>query len=255
MEAQDINKKIDITWAAVDIYIEQGRVSIPDLVNVTKTSASEIYVLFPNKKAILAYFYPALIYQYWAMIGEIDGFEDFSVSEKFSNFIYTSFDMMSEKLPFVEKTFTDYAFSLTGDTDFSIEVTALFKDFLTSDGNIAVSAAFFMNNLFYQALTTQYLLMVKYWVKDESENKDRSLALADKLTALFEEIVYNKSVDKTFDLAKFIFGSKSMNFDDWFPKWDFCQKDEDIEDEEIEIEVTEESEEEEKSKKGEDADE
>ena len=248
MESQDISKKIDITWAAVDLYIEHGRVSIPDLVKATNSSASEIYELFPNKKAILSYFYPSLVYQYWAMIEEIEGFSEFNISEKFSNFVYTSFDMMHEKLPFVEKTFSEHAFSLTGDSDFSKEVKALFKDFLNNDADIAVSAAFFMNDLFYQALTSQYMLMVKYWLKDSSENKERSLALADKLSALFEEIVYNKSIDKTFDLAKFIWGTNKM--EDWFPKWDFCSNDDDAE---IEIDITET--EEDKTEKGEDADE
>lgn len=248
MEAQDISKKIDITWAAVDLYIEQGRVSIPDLVKATNSSASEIYELFPNKKAILSYFYPALVYQYWAMIEEIEGFSEFSISEKFSNFVYTSFDMMHDKLSFVEKTFGEHAFSLSGDSEFGKEVKALFKDFLTNDANIAVSAAFFMNDLFYQALTGQYMLMVKYWLKDSSDNKERSLALADKLSALFEEIVYNKSVDNTFDLAKFIWGSNKI--DDWFPKWEFCSSEEEAE---IEIEITET--EEDKTEKGEDADE
>ena len=39
--AEKINKKIEITWAAVDIYQEK-KVSIPDLVNKTNISATEI---------------------------------------------------------------------------------------------------------------------------------------------------------------------------------------------------------------------
>lgn len=50
MDADHINKKIEITWAAVDIYQEKGRVSIPDLVQATKLSATEIYELFPKQE-------------------------------------------------------------------------------------------------------------------------------------------------------------------------------------------------------------
>lgn len=218
MDADHINKKIEITWAAVDIYQEKGRVSIPDLVQATKLSATEIYELFPNKKAILAYFYPALVMQYWAMIDEIEDFENYSISEKFSNFIYTMFDLMAERQHFVKDTFDKLVFRKGSSSDFHEETTTLFKEFLTTDGNIAVSAGFFMGDTYYKILASQYLFLIKYWLNDTSDNKERTLALSDKLASLFEEIVYNKSLDKGFDLIKFIFGGK--DFESWLPKLD-----------------------------------
>ncbi len=218
MDADHINKKIEITWAAVDIYQDKGRVSIPDLVQATKLSATEIYELFPNKKAILAYFYPALVMQYWAMIDEIEDFENYSISEKFSNFIYTMFDLMAEREHFVKDTFDKLVFRKGSSSDFHEETTTLFKEFLTTDGNIAVSAGFFMGDNYYKILASQYLFLIKYWLNDTSDNKERTLALSDKLASLFEEIVYNKSLDKGFDLIKFIFGGK--DFESWLPKLD-----------------------------------
>lgn len=220
MDAEEINKKIEITWAAVDIYQERGRITIPDLVNATKMSATEIYSLFPDKKAILAYFYPALVFQYWAMIDEIDDFENYAIGEKFSNFIYTMFDLMTEKETFVKDTFDNLVFKPGHRSDFFEETTSLFKEFLTTDGNIAVSAAFFMGDLYYKFLSTQYLFLIKFWINDSSEGKERTLALADKLSSLFEELVYNKAVDKTFDLIKFIFGNN--DFESWLPKLSDC---------------------------------
>lgn len=222
MKAEEINKKIDITWAAVEIYQDRGRVSIPDLVAATKLSATEIYSYFPNKKAILAYYYPALVFQYWAMIDEIEDFESYSISEKFSNFIYSNFDLMTEKFDFVEDTFDKLVFKKGSKSEFHEEVTALFKEFLTTDADIAVSAAFFMNDFYYKALTGQYLLLVKFWLSDTSENKERTLAFADKLAALFEELVYNKSIDKTFDLFKYVFSNTS--FEEHFPNWKCTSK-------------------------------
>ncbi|MCG8373609.1 MAG: hypothetical protein MI700_08760 [Balneolales bacterium] len=220
MKAEEINKKIEISWAAVDIYLNKGRISIPDLVEKTKLSATEIYSCFPNKKAILAYYYPSLVFQYWAMIDEIDDFDSYSISEKFSNFIYTSFDMMSEKMEFVSDTFKKYGFDTWTGSEYHEEVTTLFKDFLNNDADIAVSAAFFMNDFYYKTLATQYLFLVNFWLNDHSENKERTLALADKSASLFEEIVYNKTVDKTFDLFKFVFGSTS--FENPFSKLEDC---------------------------------
>ncbi len=213
MTTEKINTKIEITWKAVELYQQKGKVSIPDLVDATKLSASEIYSHFPNKKSILSFFYPALIYQYWAMIEEIDGFEDYSLSEKFSNFIYTLFDMMSESPAFVDDTFDKHIFRKGHTSEFHKEATTLFKDFLTSDGEIAVSAGFFMKDYFYKILASQYLFLIRFWLSDESEGKERTLALSDKLTSLLQEAVYNKTLDKSFDLVKYLFSSVGIGKD------------------------------------------
>lgn len=239
MDADQINKKIEITWAAVDIYQEKGRVSIPDLVNKTKFSATEIYQFFPNKKAILSYYYPAMVIQYWAMIDEIEDFESYAISEKFSNFIYTMFDLMSEREDFVIDTFDKYIFQKGSRSEFHEETTALFKEFLTTDGNIAVSAGFFMGDFYYKTLSSQFLFLVKYWLNDTSTDKERTLALADKLSSLFEEIVYNKTFDKGFDLIKFVFGNKDI--ESWLPKLGECTSKEDKEDDNDHTEVEEEN--------------
>lgn len=206
MSADKINKKIEITWQAVELYEKNGKVSIPDLVKATGKTASEIYDLFPNKKAILNFYYPALVFQYWAMIEEIEGFDEFEISEKFSNFIYTLFDMMSEHLTFVEHTFKKNVFYEGQRSTFHKEVRTLFKEFLTTDADIAVSAGFFMKDYYYSLLASQYLFLIKFWLSDDSENKERTLALTDKLTSLYQETVYNKTLDKGFDLLKFVFG-------------------------------------------------
>ena len=147
------------------------------------------------------------------MVEEIEGFEDYSTSEKFSNFIYTLFDMMSENTSFIDNTFNKYVFHPGSRSEFHKEVKALFKDFLTSDGNIAVSAGFFMKDYYYSLLASQYLFLINFWRKDDSDGKERTLALSDKLTSLFEEAIYNKTLDKSFDLAKFIFGSIGVGND------------------------------------------
>ncbi len=213
MSAEKINTKIEITWAAVELYSEKQKLSIPDLVDKTGLSASEIYSYFPNKKSILSFYYPALIYQYWAMIEEIEDFENYSISEKFSNFIYTLFDMLTDSEAFVKETLGKHVFNKGSRSDFHQETAALFKEFLTSDGNIAVSAGFFMKDYFYSMLASQYLFLVRFWLNDTSDQKENTLALVDKLTSLFEETVYNKTIDKGFDLVKYMFGTIGIGND------------------------------------------
>ncbi|MFN1836317.1 hypothetical protein AB2B38_013735 [Balneola sp. MJW-20] len=202
MTAEEINSKLEITYAAVDLY-QEDKFTISNLVDKTGKTASELYSLFPNKKAILRFYYTGLIYQYRAMITEISDFDNYTVSEKLSNFIYTTFDMMNENRAFVEATFDEYVFR-KNNAQFKEETAELFEEFISEDPEVAVSAAFFIGDFFYSFLAKEYLHILKFWTKDSSEGYERSMALTDKLTGFVEELIYNKIVDKGFDLAKYL---------------------------------------------------
>lgn len=239
MNTEELNTKIELTEAAIDLYVKD-KFSIPNLTKETGKSASEIYSLFPNKNSILKFYYPSLVIRYRAMISEIDDFESYSISEKLSNFAFTLFDMMNERREFVEDTFEKYEWNCTSKSEFQQEIKALFEDFFTSDGNIATSAGFFIGDLFYASLKTQFIYLIKFWMEDDSEGRERTFALTDKITGFIEELVYSKIVDKGFDLAKyslsaFGFSKQVEDFNDWVSSWF-----EDVQDEEVEIEIEDE---------------
>ncbi|MAO63374.1 MAG: hypothetical protein CL666_00080 [Balneola sp.] len=241
MDTQTLNTKIELTETAIDLYIED-KFSIPNLTKETGKTASEIYTLFPNKNSILKFYYPSLVIRYRAMISEIEDFESYSISEKLSNFAFTLFDMMSERREFVEDTFEKYEWNCSSKSDFQQEIKDLFKEFFTTDGNIATSAGFFIGDLFYASLKTQFLFLIKFWLEDESEEQERTFALTDKITGFIEELVYSKIADKGFDLAKyslsaFGFSKQVEDFNDWVSSWF-----EDEPEEEVEIDIEDEEE-------------
>jgi len=233
MNTEKLNLKIELTEAAIDLYIED-KFTIPNLTSKTGKTASEIYSLFPNKNAILKFYYPSLIVRYQAMISEIDDFDSYSISEKLSNFAFTLFDMMDERREFVEDTFDKYVWTCSSKSEFQKLIKSLFKDFFTSDGKIATSAGFFMGDLFYSSLKTQFLFLIKFWLDDNSEGRERTFALTDKITGFIEELVYSKIVDKGFDLAKysmsaFGFNKQVEDFNDWVSSWFKEEPDEEVE--------------------------
>ena len=243
MNTEKLNLKIELTEAAIDLYIED-KFTISNLTSKTGKTASEIYSLFPNKNAILKFYYPSLIVRYQAMISEIDDFDSYSISEKLSNFAFTLFDMMDERREFVEDTFDKYVWTCSSKSEFQKLIKSLFKDFFTSDGKIATSAGFFMGDLFYSSLKTQFLFLIKFWLDDNSEGRERTFALTDKITGFIEELVYSKIVDKGFDLAKysmsaFGFNKQVEDFNDWVSSWFKEEPDEEVE---IDIEDEEETE-------------
>lgn len=234
MKTEELNNKIELTEAAIDLYIED-KFTIPNLTKETGKTASEIYTLFPNKNSILKFYYPSLVIRYRAMISEIDDFDSYSISEKLSNFMFTLFDMMDERREFVEDTFEKYEWKCISKSEFQNEIKSLLEDFFTSDGNIATSAGFFIGDWFYASLKTQFLFLIKFWLEDNSDGRERTFALTDKITGFIEELVYSRIVDKGFDLTKYslsVFGfNKQMeDFNNWVSSW--------FEDEpEVEVEV------------------
>lgn len=223
MNTEELNSKIELTETAIGLYLEDG-FSIPALSEKSGKSASQIYTLFPNKKAILKFYYPSLIYKYRAMVNEIDDFQNYTIGEKLSNFMYTLMDMMDERKSFVEKTFVKYEWNCSENSEFQQEVKDLFNDFFTTDGNIATSAGFLIGDLFYSALKSQYLYLIKFWIQDDSDGGERTYALIDKMTGLIEELVYSKIVDKGFDLFKYIINTTGLrdqldDLNQWASHW------------------------------------
>lgn len=224
MTAEQINDKIEFCESAIDLMLTKSSFTIAQLSEATGKTASQIYSLFPNKKAILKYYYPSIVIRYSSMIEEIEDFDSYSISEKLSNFIFTSFDMLDDRKEFVEDTFEKMVFKKGCNSEFHHEVTALFKHFFTTDGRIAVSAGFVMKDYFYEFIAKEYLHIVKFWLEDDSDGKERSFALTDKLTGFVEEVVYNKVLDKGFDLAKYLISHAGLAkniplFGEWIESW------------------------------------
>ena len=79
----------------------------------------------------------------------------------------------------------------------------LFKDFLEQDEQIPGANKLFLNTVCFSAMTTKFLFVIEYWLNDKSESKEKSMVLVDKLTVLFDELIYNSLLDKSLDLMKF----------------------------------------------------
>ena len=212
----DLEVKLEIATVAADLYVEQeGTFTISEVAGVLNMDVADIFDYFPNKSAILEFYYHSLVLRYRFMIDEIENFSTYSLSEKLSNFIYASLDLMNEKPEFVEMTYNSiirYSYTTTA---FEKEAQAVLTEFFEEDPNISTSSRFFINSAFLKLMLQKYLYIIAYWIKDTSEGKERTMELVDKLTAFIEEILYNKIADKGFELGKFVFTNSSCTVPFW----------------------------------------
>ena len=207
-----ITSKIELSLLAAELYQKKGRLSMRDLINSSEMSASQIFELFPAKDAMLAYAYPSMVIQYWAMIDEIDEFHRLLISEKLGNFIYTMLEMLSDHKLFVKDTFTRLVACKGVKSDFADEVSAVYEDFLTRDGNLSITAGLVTRPLFYRWMTTQFIALIEFWIRDTSTNKERTIGLADKACSLFEDVLYSELIDKGLDFSKYLYSTLNTTF-------------------------------------------
>lgn len=216
---EELQTKLEITGVALDLYVEQdGEFTLNQISKEIELSVADIFDYFPNKQAILEFYYTSLVIRYELMIEDIEDFGTYSLSEKLSNFIYASFDMLAEKQAFVELTFNKMIRYSYARTEYSKKVESTIESFFGEDPRISTSSSLIMNDLFYKLMTRKYLYLVSYWIRDESEGKERSMELTDKLTAFIQEVMYNSIADKGFDLLKFLYSNSSLKCSN--PIWD-----------------------------------
>lgn len=208
-DPETFEMKFAMADVATDLYIQgDGRFYIKDIAKEVDITPAEVFNYFPNKKSILEFYYASLIIRYEMMINEIDGFNSYTLSEKLSNFAFTSFDMLQEKETFVKATLSDYVLNSFSKTDFEKELERIIKQFLQNDDHISISSTLVLNSYSYAFLRRQFLELLRFWINDTSEDKELSMELTDKATAVLEELMYNPVIDKSFDLAKFIHANR-----------------------------------------------
>lgn len=215
-QTEELEIKLEISAVGADLYVEQdGKFAINEIAEVLKMNVADIFDYFPNKSAILEFYYTSLVIRYQLMVAEIEDFETYTLSEKLSNFMYASLDLLNEKPEFVEMTFSSMIRRSYIKTPFEKETESVITAFFERDANISTSSSLFLNRLFYQLILQKYLYIISYWIKDESDNKEQTMEFIDKLTALIQEVMYNRVADRTFELVKFLFTNTTCSIPFW----------------------------------------
>ncbi len=211
-ELKNLQEKLNIADAATHLYIEKnGDFTLHDIARRADITVSELFNYFSGKDEIIYFYYSSLIVRYRLMIDEIEDFDTFTLSEKLSNFAYTSFDLLKERETFVDETFRAYILHSCKRTNYEQEIENLFSDFFKHDSGKAASSEIFINDCSMRLIGKKYLHLINFWLKDESEDKEVTVELTDKVTALIQEAFYTSLADRSFDLAKFLFSNDVLS--------------------------------------------
>jgi AcrR family transcriptional regulator len=228
MSTEQIDLRQRIIDAALTLYMEKrGSFTLRNIAAEAGCETADIHQFFSNKQAILRAYYNSVPLRFQTLAEEIDTFDTFTLGEKISNYIYTSFDILTEHRDFVEETY-DRMILGGGRHGWSTDTDALLRSFVETDARIPESNRMLMRDFVYRLMTREYFELIRYWLTDDSEGSERTIALVDKLTAFGTEVAYSGILSKGFDLAKYVIGQdiwKSRLPQNPFAGWDFSKFD------------------------------
>lgn len=197
-------QKLILADAAVILYEEQG--GMPGLFDIARAAgvpASEIYSHFPNVPAIYHFWYESLPLRYEAMIAELEGYDELILSEKLTNMMLTITDMMEEHMFFVEATFNTMVFKNQSWHPFVKANEALIKELINTHEGISRTAQIVLWDDVYAFLSKEFLHVIKFWMRDTSDGREKTMALMDNFNGLLAEIMTNRIIDRGTDLVRF----------------------------------------------------
>ena len=209
-----IEEKFAIADAAVQQYELDGQMpTMFDIAGAAGISVSRMYGLFPNKPAIFHFWYESLSLRYQSMLETLEGYDELMLSEKLSNMMLSITDMMAERRAFVEATFDEMVFRNQRWHPFCKQNEALLKTIISSHEGTSRAAHIVLWDDVYAFLSKEFLHVIKFWIRDTSDNQQKTMALMDNFNGFVAELLTNRLIDKGTDLARFFWNEGIIKVD------------------------------------------
>ena len=209
-----IEKKIIIADAAVRVYVNpEKEFTVSSIAEEAGVLMSDFFDCFPNKKAALHFWYESIPARYEMMLAEIEGYDELTLAEKLSNFLFVAFSILDEQRDFVLETYQDFVFKNQKWHPLRKETARLLKIIVEDHRGVSNAARVVLFDEVFDFMAKETLHIYKFWTKDNSEDFERSMALADKFSSFGAELLCNKIIDSGIDLARFFWNEGIIKVD------------------------------------------
>jgi len=198
-------EKIQIAKAGARLYLINPHFSMNALAEAAGTELDTVYDFFSNRRSVLDFFYESILIEYQEITQKIDGYIDFTLSEKLSNLALTIIDQMNDHKEFVRQTYSRMIVCTSRPQAFNTEFKKQLKLIYENDPNQSALSSAFNNELLYKAGLANFHLLIKFWLKDTSTGNQKTMELIDKWTSFVQEIHYTAILDKGFEFVKFLY--------------------------------------------------
>ncbi len=203
--------KAKILLSAVDLIIEKGfkNASMREMAKNAGVSNPTIYNYFPTKEKIL-YAYVEQKHKETALILQgIEDFNSYTLREQLQALIETELELYLEDREFILQI-SDMVFHSAGlKLESLYSNNKVFTDMVKDMLEIAIEAEEIprppleehLPRLFWD----YYIMVVAYWVKDESEMFENTTQFIDHSLGVIEALLQSTIMNKAHDLGMFLF--------------------------------------------------
>lgn len=203
--------KVKILKSAVNLIIEKGfdNASLREMAKNAEVSNPTIYNYFPSKERLLYAYIEQKHKESIAILQEIEDFHTYSLREQIQTLIETELELYLEDREFIVQI-ADMVFHSSGVKMGKLyETNALFIETIEEMLNIAIEAEEIQIPPFKEHIPIlfwdYYIMVVAYWVKDESEMFENTTEFIDHSLGLVESVLASDILNKASELGMFFF--------------------------------------------------
>ena len=209
--------KVKILQSAVDLIIEKGfdNASLREMAKNAGVSNPTIYNYFPSKEKLLYAYIEQKHKEAVEIIQNIEDFHTYTLREQLQTLVETELELYLEDREFILQI-ADMVFHSSG---FKVgelyETNGLFIDTVDEMLSIAIEAEEigeppFRNHL-PKLFWDYYIMIVAYWVKDDSEMFENTTQFIDHSLGVMEALLHSDILNKASDLGMFFFKTHMLS--------------------------------------------
>lgn len=209
--------KVKILRSAVDLIIEKGfeNASMREMAKSAGVSNPTIYNYFPSKEKLLYAYIEQKHKESIEIIQNIDDFHTYTLREQLQTLIETELELYLEDREFIIQI-ADMVFHSSGFKVSALyETNGLFIETVEEMLSIAVEAEEIVQPPFHEHLPKlfwdYYIMVVAYWVKDDSEMFENTTQFIDHSLGVIEALLHSDILNKASDLGMFFFKTHMLS--------------------------------------------
>ncbi len=207
-----ITKENLIDWYMDTVVKQYGdSFSVEDLGDTYQFAPEEFYDHFESFEELNKTIFQIFIDNAIAVLDETEGFERFSKKDKLLSLYYTLFESLTLNRDFVLLTIKSYGLNLNALPLFS-EMKSSFLGFIDALDIETLSLSSSLESIqqksLQEGLWIQFLLTLKFWMADDSEDCEKTDIFIEKSINTGLELLNTKTLNNIIDLGKFLYTEK-----------------------------------------------
>ncbi|NNE34639.1 MAG: hypothetical protein HKN13_05360 [Rhodothermales bacterium] len=217
MEDTDM-EEIDarILRATLELFADPDRadsafITAEEICEQAKVDQSDFLDRFQGAGQVLSLSYFLLLDQAESEVRSLPGFELLALEERLASYVFVLLDVFEQNRAFVNRTFDERAAGLFSPFQQGLR-EALSNLFQATDVS-STNRILFDNAPVRLALSESIVQVVNKWVEDDSENRERSTALVDRVVALWAELLTTGIPDRSVELFRYAVESGYLPID------------------------------------------